>query len=1159
MATVHGPLAPTETLPTNESASMENPLPTANVQDRISSMEPATQKMDATITPPSVLSSSDEPIGPNGVSTHPHEKDHGGKDEQAQAQENKPQEAVSSTPKEVDRYKFFATRLASKATEEEINFIATQIDALHLRKTALEGFLEETKKGCEEESAKDAVENELAQVTAIPELKLLEWDDFVNPTWCDCTPFNEWRRQKEVQRQPYAIEVLQGHARYPWQKDKEDFVQVRKATALESLKDESEIRKLGRLPEVPERIRINSKPILRLIWDLLGTPDSNPCIRVMVRPYKILVHHEKDIRKRYEELGRKWAHQAATTDGSSNSFVSTLATQGTVPATKEDIAENHSNPPSEKGLEAGNADHPESTNQKENPGKEHDVNDSAEAWRDIGCLVHFLDKHILPAIRDFQGDEVKKVRFSDLWYLFRPGDDILINDTARYTRFSSVKQRALRSSDKHRYWRIYHLTGGRPCLSKPTPEFPTMPGDLPWEPADVTVSPFTIRAYRIIYDGQTYGTISRVFTIQPFQGEKEITNLEIIPLRSADNKDAILKYLEESGRSFTQLEAVCAYNYKGPTLNVDHAGYHCTPAGDSTTHITGQVVVDFEEARQADPSWFPGHSQPTFLTTTNRECEETATGGYVTCWKDDERKEPVTQEIHIDIYFDDQLIDQKRSEEFFDDDKFFSAYKASAANPTLDSSSLSERDLLLLPQHVCAFILKRRQFALLGTDGLRSFTAQDYGWTELKLPKGHKDMVEAQALSHFRDKERKVLARQHDLIPGKGQGLVMLLHGFPGVGKTSTAECIAAKLGNPLYPITCGDLGTTVETVEKRLEEIFSKAQKWDCVLLLDEADVFLAERTKTDIERNALVSLFLRTLEYYDGLLFLTTNRVGTLDEAFRSRIHVTLYYPPLGKAQTEAIWQVNLKRIQSYRDDVDPNIKEILEFPRTLWNDIEREGRTQWNGRQIRNAFQTALALAENDFFRKHPDDASREGKKILLDHSHFRTVAHTINTFDDYLGVAHHGNSDSKRAYDRGQRADNYGQQRPRPTAPLPPPPQQQPYSGYYQYVPPPGPPAYAAGGAPRPPSPNPQATQYDYNNHPYPHPQPPQDPRYLPGFPAPPPSADPSAFGQPQHPWPQAPPQNQDQNRHSLRSQHESVSEAPFQQHLAHRAPGADEFD
>lgn len=325
-------------------------------------------------------------------------------------------------------------------------------------------------------------------------------------------------------------------------------------------------------------------------------------------------------------------------------------------------------------------------------------------------------------------------------------------------------------------------------------------------------------------------------------------------------------------------------------MNVDHAGYHCTPAGDSTSHITGQVVVDFEEARQADPSWFPGHSQPTFLTTTNQECEETATGGYVVCWKDDERKEPVTQEIHIDIYFDDQLIDQKRSEEFFDDDKFFSAYKASAANPTLDSSSLSERDLLLLPQHVCAFILKRRQFTLLGTDGLRSFTAQDYGWTELKLSKGHKDMVEAQALSHFRDKERKVLARQYDLRPGKGQGLVMLLHGFPGVGKTSTAECIAAKLGNPLYPITCGDLGTTVETVEKRLEEIFSKAQKWDCVLLLDEADVFLAERTKTDIERNALVSLFLRTLEYYDGLLFLTTNRVGTLDEAFRSRIHVTL-----------------------------------------------------------------------------------------------------------------------------------------------------------------------------------------------------------------------------------------------------------------------------
>lgn len=87
-----------------------------------------------------------------------------------------------------------------------------------------------------------------------------------------------------------------------------------------------------------------------------------------------------------------------------------------------------------------------------------------------------------------------------------------------------------------------------------------------------------------------------------------------------------------------------------------------------------------------------------------------------------------------------------------------------------------------------------------------------------------------------------------------------------------------------------GDLGLQPIEVESNLDFNFQLAQSWGCVLLLDEADVFLAQRTQTDIERNALVSIFLRALEYYSGILFLTTNRVGSIDEAFRSRIHMRL-----------------------------------------------------------------------------------------------------------------------------------------------------------------------------------------------------------------------------------------------------------------------------
>lgn len=75
------------------------------------------------------------------------------------------------------------------------------------------------------------------------------------------------------------------------------------------------------------------------------------------------------------------------------------------------------------------------------------------------------------------------------------------------------------------------------------------------------------------------------------------------------------------------------------------------------------------------------------------------------------------------------------------------------------------------------------------------------------------------------------------------------------MGKTSTAECIADYTQRPLFPITCGDIGDTAAAVEVNLGKNFQLAHKWGCVLLLDEADVFMARRNGADIQRNSLVS----------------------------------------------------------------------------------------------------------------------------------------------------------------------------------------------------------------------------------------------------------------------------------------------------------------
>jgi SpoVK/Ycf46/Vps4 family AAA+-type ATPase len=226
--------------------------------------------------------------------------------------------------------------------------------------------------------------------------------------------------------------------------------------------------------------------------------------------------------------------------------------------------------------------------------------------------------------------------------------------------------------------------------------------------------------------------------------------------------------------------------------------------------------------------------------------------------------------------------------------------------------------------------------------------------------------------------ERLATERNTDIISGKGNGLIMLLHGGPGTGKTFTAESVAEMAEKPLYNVTCGDIGTLPEDVEQYLESVLNLGKIWDCVVLLDEADVFLEERTLADLQRNALVSVFLRALEYYDGILILTSNRVGTFDEAFKSRIQLALHYDNLNKAQRLKIWKNFIDRLKA------------IEEPEIDFNDIEcyipELAEAEMNGRQIRNAITVARKLA-------------RKQKKKLA-YTHLKHVIKVSGHFDTYL---------------------------------------------------------------------------------------------------------------------------------------------------------------
>lgn len=155
-----------------------------------------------------------------------------------------------------------------------------------------------------------------------------------------------------------------------------------------------------------------------------------------------------------------------------------------------------------------------------------------------------------------------------------------------------------------------------------------------------------------------------------------------------------------------------------------------------------------------------------------------------------------------------------------------------------------------------------------------------------------------------------------DIVAGKSGGTTVLCAGPAGVGKTLTAEVYSEIIQRPLYRVHSGQLGLNVTEMEQALKETLTRAQRWGAIMLIDEADVYI-KRRDDNIAANAVVGVFLRVLEYFNGLLFLTTNRVGDIDEAIISRCIALIRYHPPGLEDRRKIWRVMAAQFQLQLDE--------------------------------------------------------------------------------------------------------------------------------------------------------------------------------------------------------------------------------------------------
>ncbi|KAF5578259.1 TOB3 (member of AAA-ATPase family) [Fusarium pseudocircinatum] len=780
----------------------------------------------------------------------------------------------------------------------------------------------------------------------------------------------------------------------------------------------------GQAP-LPERIRINSAAILRILSKIFQEEISTKFEPVlMMRPFRGLVWYKHEIRKWRDGLEKTVIEaqiEAEKTQKEGKEPKKSVkkeeeATEDVIEAKmKVDLSADQKEPEAgDKKLEGEAKDKdPQSSvdavsntpDEKEDADTADNKNDdeseangrrdrrrsvesmeteiadafinTQEALDDLNRLVEFIDHDLEDKLAYLASDQCTKVVWSDIWHLFKPGDFVV-------------------SKDEKQAYRVIQVKYATHSMKPPT-------GRNLWmseAKAKLEDSPITIQCVFLDFDGERIGPVTQTIDIHRYEGERSIRSLPIVPLRRAKTrslKDTLIK------RGSMFIEA-CDPQRRG--IPMHYSGLSL----ETQEEIDSQVVIDFEEAFATND--VGGKTKPSGWTI-----EKLVLECFAEQIKDD-----------MQIYLHD--VQTKWKPELKDIDPGAD----SDTDYTSDSSVTGGRRRRTQMNRTCLPGSKLDLTYLGPMKGQNTFDL-------LVLPPGHREMVESLVTQHFLDKASAYDETDEvDIVRGKGKGLILLLHGAPGVGKTTTAECVATYFHKPLFQITCGDLGSTADVVESRLEKNFALASRWGCILLIDEADVFLEARQTENFDRNSLVAVFLRTLEYYTGILFLTTNRVGTFDEAFTSRIHISLYYPPLNLESTVAVFKVNLTRIKARfekkkeRGEAELELDE-MSIATFIHRYFKNNKDARWNGRQIRNACQTALALAEFEG-QKLANPAASGGRnvmefaamskkmiKVKLAEKHFQDVAKAYLAFIKYLREVH-GVSAAQQAKNYRLRHDRWG---------------------------------------------------------------------------------------------------------------------------------------
>ncbi|KAB5523822.1 cation channel-like protein [Coniochaeta sp. 2T2.1] len=432
---------------------------------------------------------------------------------------------------------------------------------------------------------------------------------------------------------------------------------------------------------------------------------------------------------------------------------------------------------------------------------------------------------------------------------------------------------------------------------------------------------FLVEANYLEYDGRQFGYGRLMAQIDEFQGARKITSLSCYPLQHHKNETQLRHDLIRRGKKFVALSGVQYKAFQG-------MAYSKHKKGILKFNINGRIMVDPKNHRRVNANYPVPTVRPRDQDVVSDDDDDDADEDLGDDFDSEIEPEDGAENVkYVTKTFTDEkgkvkllLVPESDSDDELntdlarvsDNEDGSESKSGDSATPAPDSEKtppeFMDEDYLIASSVVLGFALGEKMWLEFAVSGVKDIQWNENAYPSLVLEPKTKGIVKALVESHKYHAAESI----DDVIQGKGKGLVAVLHGPPGTGKTLTAEGISELLKCPLYVASAGELSTSSKHLEAELERILDICHAWGAILLVDEADVYLEKRNVQDVHRNALVSVFLRQLEYFQGILFLTTNRVETFDDAFQSRIHIALRYDGLDLKAKKAIFKLFIERVR-------------------------------------------------------------------------------------------------------------------------------------------------------------------------------------------------------------------------------------------------------